>query len=79
MIAVNDAYCKYLFDNRYVQVNHPDGIMRTTNLSIAGKMLLSPAMAGVAKRKHASQSLVQCNSNGSRPIKAIEAVFDGFA
>lgn len=38
MIAVNDAYCKYLFDNRYgTGQSSWDGIMRTTNLSVAGK------------------------------------------
>ena len=38
MIAVNDAYCKYLFDNRYGTGQSTwDGIMRTTNLTVAGK------------------------------------------
>ena len=37
MIAVNDAYCKYLFDNRYgTGQSSWDGIMRTTNLAVAG-------------------------------------------
>jgi adenosylhomocysteinase len=37
-IAVNDAECKYLFDNRYgTGQSTLDGIMRTTNLVIAGK------------------------------------------
>ena len=39
MIAVNDAYCKYLFDNRYgTGQSSWDGIMRTTNLSVADRM-----------------------------------------
>jgi adenosylhomocysteinase len=38
MMAVNDAYCKYLFDNRHGTGQSVwDGIMRTTNLLIAGK------------------------------------------
>ena len=41
MIAVNDAYCKYLFDNRYGTGQSTwEGIMRTTNLSIAGKTVV---------------------------------------
>ena len=41
MIAVNDAYCKYLFDNRYgTGKSSWDGIMRTTNLSVAGKTVV---------------------------------------
>jgi adenosylhomocysteinase len=38
MMSVNDAYCKYLFDNRYGTGQSVwDGIMRTTNLIVAGK------------------------------------------
>ena len=34
MIAVNDSYCKYLFDNRYGTGQSVwDGIMRTTNFN----------------------------------------------
>ena len=41
MVAVNDAYCKYLFDNRYGTGQSAfDGIIRTTNLVVAGKTLL---------------------------------------
>ena len=41
MIAANDAYCKYLFDNRYGTGQSTwDGIMRTTNLVIAGKTVV---------------------------------------
>ena len=41
MIAVNDAYCKYLFDNRYGTGQSTwDGIMRTTNLTMAGKVVV---------------------------------------
>ena len=38
MIAANDSYCKYLFDNRYGTGQSTwDGIMRTTNLTVVGK------------------------------------------
>ena len=38
MMAVNDAYMKYLFDNRYGTGQSVwDGINRTTNLVVAGK------------------------------------------
>ena len=41
MIAVNDAYCKYLFDNRYgTGQSSLDGIIRTTNMSIAGRTVV---------------------------------------
>ena len=41
MIAANDAYMKYLFDNRYGTGQSTfDGIMRTTNLVIAGKTVV---------------------------------------
>ena len=41
MIAVNDAYCKYLFDNRYgTGQSSLDGIIRTTNLSLAGSIII---------------------------------------
>ncbi|WP_288049956.1 adenosylhomocysteinase, partial [Nocardia sp.] len=41
MIAVNDAYCKYLFDNRYGTGQSVwDGINRTTNLVVAGKTVV---------------------------------------
>ncbi len=38
VVAVNDAYCKYLFDNRYGTGQSVwDGIIRSTNLIVAGK------------------------------------------
>jgi adenosylhomocysteinase len=41
MIAVNDAYMKYLFDNRYGTGQSVwDGINRTTNLVAAGKTVV---------------------------------------
>ena len=41
MLAVNDAYCKHLFDNRYGTGQSAwDGIIRTTNLVVSGKTVV---------------------------------------
>lgn len=81
MIAVNDAYCKYLFDNRYgTGQSSWDGIMRTTNLAIAGKTVVVAGYGwcgkGVAMRaKGLGANVIVTEID---PIKGIEAVFDGF-
>lgn len=81
MIAVNDAYCKYLFDNRYgTGQSSWDGIMRTTNLAVAGKTVVVAGYGwcgkGVAMRaKGLGANVIVTEIN---PIKGIEAVFDGF-
>lgn len=81
MIAVNDAYCKYLFDNRYgTGQSSWDGIMRTTNLTITGKTVVVAGYGwcgkGVAMRAKGLGANVVITEVD--PIKAIEAVFDGF-
>lgn len=81
MIAVNDAYCKYLFDNRYGTGQSTwDGIMRTTNLVIAGKSVVIAGYGwcgkGAAMRAKGLGANVIITEVD--PIKAIEAVFDGF-
>ena len=81
MIAVNDAYCKYLFDNRYgTGQSSWDGIMRTTNLSGAGKTVVVAGYGwcgkGVAMRAKGLGATVIVTEID--PIKGIEAVFDGF-
>lgn len=81
MIAVNDAYCKYLFDNRYgTGQSSWDGIMRTTNMSVAGKTVVVAGYGwcgkGVAMRaKGLGANVIVTEVD---PIKGIEAVFDGF-
>ena len=81
MIAVNDAYCKYLFDNRYgTGQSSWDGIMRTTNLAVAGKTVVIAGYGwcgkGVAMRaKGLGANVIVTEID---PIKGIEAVFDGF-
>jgi len=81
MIAVNDAQCKYLFDNRYGTGQSVwDGIMRTTNLVVAGKTAVVAGYGwcgkGVALRaKGLGARVIVCEIN---PIKANEALMDGF-
>lgn len=81
MIAANDAYCKYLFDNRYGTGQSTwDGIMRTTNLVIAGKTVVIAGYGwcgkgGAMRAKGLGANVVIAEVD---PIKAIEAVFDGF-
>jgi adenosylhomocysteinase len=80
MLAVNDAYCKYLFDNRYGTGQSVwDGIMRATNLVVAGKEAVVVGYGwcgkGVAARAAGLGARVTvCEVN---PVKALEAVMDG--
>ncbi|MFO2550038.1 adenosylhomocysteinase [Alicyclobacillus cycloheptanicus] len=82
MMAVNDAYCKYLFDNRYGTGQSVwDGIMRTTNLVVAGKTAVVVGYGwcgkGVAMRaKGLGARVVVCEVD---PIRALEAMMDGFS
>ncbi len=81
MMAVNDAYCKFLFDNRYGTGQSTwDGIMRTTNLTVTGKTVVVAGYGwcgkGVAMRAKGLGANVIITEVDS--IKAIEAVFDGF-
>lgn len=81
MIAVNDALSKYFFDNRYGTGQSAwDAIMRTTNLVVAGKTAVVVGYGwcgkGVAMRaKGLGARVIVCEIN---PIKAIEALMDGF-
>lgn len=81
MIAVNDADCKYLFDNRYGTGQSVwDAIMRTTNLVVAGKTIVVAGYGwcgkGVALRaKGLGARVIVTEVN---PIKANEAWMDGF-
>ena len=80
MIAVNDAYSKYLFDNRYGTGQSVwDGIMRTTNLLVAGTTVVVIGYGwcgkGVALRARGlGAKVVVCEID---PIKAVEAIMDG--
>ena len=81
MMAVNDAYCKYLFDNRYGTGQSVwDGLNRTTNLVVAGKNVVVIGYGwcgkGVAMRAKGLGAKVIVTEID--PIKAIEAHMDGF-
>lgn len=81
MIAANDAYCKFLFDNRYGTGQSTwDGIMRTTNLVVAGKTVVIAGYGwcgkgGAMRARGLGANVIVTEVD---PIKAIEAVFDGF-
>ncbi|RQD78639.1 MAG: adenosylhomocysteinase [Halanaerobium sp. MSAO_Bac5] len=81
MMAVNDAKCKSLFDNRYGTGQSVwDGIMRTTNLVVAGKTAVVAGYGwcgkGVAMRAKGLGARVIVTEID--PIKASEAWMDGF-
>ncbi len=81
MVMVNDADCKHLFDNRYGTGQSVwDGINRTTNLIVAGKYVVVAGYGwcgkGVAMRAKGFGAKVIITEVD--PIKAIEAVMDGF-
>ena len=81
MIAVNDSYCKYLFDNRYGTGQSVwDGVIRSTNLTVTGKTVVVAGYGwcgkGVSMRAKGLGAHVIVTEVD--PIKAIEAVFDGF-
>lgn len=81
MVAVNDAYCKYLFDNRYGTGQSVwDGINRTTNLVVAGKTVVVVGYGwcgkGVAMRAKGLGANVIVTEVDA--IKAVEAYMDGF-
>ena len=80
-IAVNDAQTKHFFDNRYgTGQSTLDGIIRATNILLAGKALVVVGYGwcgkGVAMRARGMGANVIVTEID--PIKAIEAVMDGF-
>ncbi|HKM20847.1 MAG TPA: adenosylhomocysteinase [Lachnospiraceae bacterium] len=81
MVKVNNADCKHFFDNRYGTGQSVwDGINRTTNLIVAGKMVVVAGYGwcgkGVAMRAKGLGARVIVTEID--PVKAIEAVMDGF-
>lgn len=82
VMSVNDAYMKYLFDNRYgTGQSTMDGIMNSTNLVIAGKNFIIAGYGwcgrGIAMRAKGMGADVTITEVD--PIRAIEAKLDGFA
>ncbi|QNB45801.1 adenosylhomocysteinase [Thermanaerosceptrum fracticalcis] len=81
VVAVNDAYMKYLFDNRYGTGQSVwDAITNTTNLVVAGKNVVVVGYGwcgkGVALRAKGLGARVIVTEID--PIKANEAILDGF-
>ena len=81
MMMVNDADCKHLFDNRYGTGQSVwDGIMRTTNLIVAGKYVVVSGYGwcgkGVALRAAGLGAKVIVTEPD--PVHALEAVMDGY-
>ncbi|MGB9729172.1 MAG: adenosylhomocysteinase [Thermoprotei archaeon] len=81
IIAVNDAKTKYLFDNRYgTGQSALDGIIRATNMLISGKTVVVAGYGwvgrGIAMRaKGLGARVIVVEAD---PIKALEAVMDGY-
>ena len=81
IIAVNDAYTKHLFDNRYgTGQSTIDGILRATNRLIAGSVFVVCGYGwcgrGVAMRARGMGARVIITEVD--PLKALEATMDGF-
>jgi adenosylhomocysteinase len=81
IIAVNDAMTKHLFDNRYgTGQSTLDGIIRATNVLLAGRTFVVAGYGwcarGLAMRARGMGSIVVVTEVD--PLKALEAVMDGF-
>jgi len=81
IIAVNDALTKHLFDNRYgTGQSTIDGIVRATNILLAGKFFVVSGYGwcgrGLASRARGMGAIVVVTEID--PLKALEAVMDGF-
>jgi adenosylhomocysteinase len=81
IIAVNDAYTKYLFDNRYgTGQSTIDGILRATSVLLAGKNFVVCGYGwcgrGIALRARGMGAKVIVTE--VNPLRALEAAIDGF-
>ncbi|MHC1637057.1 MAG: adenosylhomocysteinase [Candidatus Nezhaarchaeales archaeon] len=81
IIAVNDAYTKFLFDNRYgTGQSTIDGILRATNVLLSGKIVVVAGYGwcgrGIAMRARGMGANVVVTE--VNPLRALEAVMDGF-
>jgi adenosylhomocysteinase len=81
VVAINDAQTKHLFDNRYgTGQNTIDGILRATNTLLPGSIFVVVGYGwcgrGIAARARGmSARVIVCEVD---PVKALEAVMDGF-
>ncbi|GIK64250.1 MAG: adenosylhomocysteinase [Chloroflexota bacterium] len=81
VIAVNDSQTKHFFDNRYgTGQSTIDGIIRATNILLAGRVFVVAGYGwcsrGIASRAHGLGARVIVTE--VEPVKALEAVMDGF-
>ena len=81
VIAVNDAYTKHFFDNRYgTGQSTMDGVLRATNFLIAGSTVVVCGYGwcgrGVASRANGLGARVVITEVD--PLKALEAIMDGY-
>jgi len=81
VVAVNDAMTKHFFDNRYgTGQSTIDGIIRATNVLLAGKVFVVAGYGwcgrGLASRARGMGSQVVVTEVD--PLKALEAVMDGY-
>jgi len=81
VIAVNDAMTKHFFDNRYgTGQSTIDGIIRATNVLLAGKRFVVAGYGwcgrGLAMRARGMGAIVIVTEVD--PLKALEAVMDGY-
>jgi len=81
IVAVNEAKTKHLFDNRYgTGQSTLDGILRSTNILLAGSNFVVAGYGwcgrGLAMRaRGAGANVIVCEVD---PLKALEAVMDGY-
>lgn len=81
VIGVNEGLCKHLFDNRYGTGQSAwDGIVRTTNMNVAGKVVVVAGYGwvgkGVAMRARGLGAQVIVTEVD--PVKAVEAHLEGY-
>ncbi len=81
VVAVNDSLTKFMFDNRYgTGQSTIDGILRATNILFAGKTVVVAGYGwvgrGIAARARGMGARVIVTEVD--PIKALEAVMDGY-
>jgi adenosylhomocysteinase len=81
IVAVNDAYTKYMFDNRYgTGQSTLDGILRATNRLIAGSVFVIAGYGwcskGIAMRAKGMGAKVVVTEVD--PLRGLEATMDGF-
>jgi adenosylhomocysteinase len=81
IVAVNDAQTKYLFDNRYgTGQSTIDGVIRATNVLFAGKnvVIVGYGWCGHGAAMRAKGLGAQVIVTEVKPLRALEAVMDGF-